>query len=142
MHVFRSKKDWWLLAFVICMSGLLLQLLLTMQAKGTMQQYPLHTAVYVLTIIILWWPLWSTRYVMDNGVLTIKSLWLSWKIPLSEIQSIQPTDHSIIAPALSLKRLRIDYTDAGVQKFILVSPKDPTTFRQAIQANKPDIESA
>ena len=121
MHVFRSKKDWWLLAFVICMSGLLLQLLLTMQAKGTMQQYPLHTAVYVLTIIILWWPLWSTRYVVDNGVLTIKSLWLSWKIPLSEIQSIQPTDHSIIAPALSLKRLRIDYTEGGVQKFILVS---------------------
>lgn len=136
MHVFRSKKDWWLLAFVICMSGLLLQLLLTMQAKGTMQQYPLHTAVYVLTIIILWWPLWSTRYVMDNGVLTIKSLWLSWKIPLSEIQSIQPTDHSIIAPALSLKRLRIDYTDAGVQKFILVSPKKQTAFMQALQPNK------
>ena len=136
MHVFRSKKDWWLLAFVICMSGLLLQLLLTMQAKGTMQQYPLHTAVYVLTIIILWWPLWSTRYVMDNGVLTIKSLWLSWKIPLSEIQSIQPTDHSIIAPALSLKRLRIDYTDGGVQKFILVSPKDQTAFIQVLQPNK------
>ena len=136
MHVFRSKKDWWLLAFVICMSGLLLQLLLTMQAKGTMQQYPLHTAVYVLTIIILWWPLWSTHYVMDNGVLTIKSLWLSWKIPLSEIQSIQPTDHSIIAPALSLKRLRIDYTEGGVQKFILVSPKDQTAFIQVLQPNK------
>ena len=135
MHVFRSKKDWWLLAFVICMSGLLLQLLLTMQAKGTMQQYPLHTAVYVLTIIILWWPLWSTRYVVDNGVLTIKSLWLSWKIPLSEIQSIQPTDHSIIAPALSLKRLRIDYTEGGVQKFILVSPKDQTAFIQVLQPN-------
>ena len=136
MHVFRSKKDWWLLAFVICMSGLLLQLLLTMQAKGTMQQYPLHTAVYILTILILWWPLWSTRYVVDNGVLTIKSLWLSWKIPLSEIQSIQPTDHSIIAPALSLKRLRIDYTDAGVQKFILVSPKDQTAFIQVLQSKK------
>jgi len=136
MHVFRSKKDWWLLAFVICMSGLLLQLLLTMQAKGTMQQYPLHTAVYVLTIIILWWPLWSTRYVMDNGVLTIKSLWLSWKIPLSEIQSIQPTDHSIIAPALSLKRLRIDYTEDGVQKFVLVSPKNQTAFMQALQSHK------
>lgn len=136
MHVFRSKKDWWLLAFVICMSGLLLQLLLTMQAKGTMQQYPLHTAVYVLTIIILWWPLWSTRYVVDNGVLTIKSLWLSWKIPLSAIQSIQPTDHSIIAPALSLKRLRIDYTEGGVQKFILVSPKDQPAFIQVLQLNK------
>ena len=135
MHVFRSKKDWWLLAFVICMSSLLLQLLLTMQAKGTMQQYPLHTAVYVLTIIILWWPLWSTRYVMDNGVLTIKSLWLSWKIPLSAIQSIQPTDHSIIAPALSLKRLRIEYSVAGVPKFILVSPKNQSAFIQALQSN-------
>ena len=139
MQVFRSKKDWWLVTFLICMSGLLLQLLLTMQAKGTLQQYPLHTAIYILTIIILWWPLWSTRYVLENGVLSIKSLWLSWQIPLSAIQSIQPTDHSIIAPAL---RLRIDYTEDGVQKFVLVSPKDPTTFRQAIQANKPDIESA
>ena len=79
---------------------------------------------------------------LENGVLSIKSLWLSWQIPLSAIQSIQPTDHSIIAPALSLKRLRIDYREDGVQKFVLVSPKDPTTFRQAIQANKPDIESA
>ncbi len=129
MQVFRSKKDWWLVAFLICMSGLLLQLLLTMQAKGTLQQYPLHT-------------LWSTRYVLENGVLSIKSLWLSWQIPLSAIQSIQPTDHSIIAPALSLKRLRIDYREDGVQKFVLVSPTDPTAFRQAIQANKTDSESA
>jgi hypothetical protein len=136
MHVFRSKKDWWLLAFVICMSGLLLQLLLTMQAKGTMQQYPLHTTVYVLTILILWWPLWSTRYSINKDQLIIKSLWLSWQIPLSAIQSIQPTDHSIIAPALSLKRLRIDYTDAGVQKFVLVSPKDQTAFIQVLQPNK------
>ena len=135
MHVFRSKKDWWLVAFIICMSGLLVQLLLTMQAKGTMQQYPLHTAVYILTIFILWWPLWSTRYVVENGVLTIKSLWLSWQIPLSAIQSIQPTDHSIIAPALSLKRLRIEYSVAGVPKFILVSPKNQSAFIQALQSN-------
>lgn len=139
MHIFRSKKDWWLLAFLICMSGLLIQLLLTMQAKGTMQQYPLHTAIYILTIVILWWPLWSTRYVVENGVLTINSLWLSWKIPLSAIQSIQPTEHSIIAPALSLQRLRIDYSEAGEQKFILVSPKDQTAFIQAIQPNHPAL---
>src|SRR5690606_35014506 len=103
---------------------------------------PLYTAIYILTIIILWWPLWSTRYVLENGVLSIKSLWLIWQIPLSDIQSSQPTDHASIAASLSLNRLRIDYTEDGVQKFVLVSPKDPTTFRQAIQANKPDIESA
>src|SRR5690606_23374147 len=111
-------------------------------AKGTLQQYPLHTAIYILTIIILWWPLWSTRYVLENGVLSIKSLWLSWQIPLSAIQSIQPTDHSIIAPALYLNRLRLDYREDVVLKFVLVSPKDPTAFRQAIRANKTDSESA
>ncbi|WP_257222498.1 MULTISPECIES: hypothetical protein [unclassified Acinetobacter] len=42
MYTFSSKKDWWVVAFIVCMSGLLIQLLLTMQAKGTMQQYPVH----------------------------------------------------------------------------------------------------
>ena len=150
MHVFRSKKDWWLLAFVICMSGLLLQLLLTMQAKGTMQQYPLHTAVYILTILILWWPLWSTRYVVDNGVLTIKSLWLSWKIPLSEIQSIQPTDHSIIAPACRnlywfhpkiklllyrcFSRIKTDIESALV-KLLLAQAEPPAVHRHSPDAD-------
>ncbi len=35
MQKFRSKIDWWILAFFIAMSGLLLQLVLTMYAKGT-----------------------------------------------------------------------------------------------------------
>ena len=136
MHVFRSKKDWWLLAFLICMSGLLLQLLLTMQAKGTMVQYPVHTAVYILTIILIWWPVWSTRYIVQDGQLTIKSLWLSWQIPLHTIQQIQPTDHSEIAPALSLKRLKVSYTLAATEKYVLISPKDPEGLIQAIQAQQ------
>ena len=118
------------------MSGLLLQLLLTMQAKGTMAQYPVHTAVYILTILLVWWPVWSTRYIVQDGQLTIKSLWLSWQIPLSSIQNIQPTDHSEIAPALSFKRLKISYTLADQQKYVLISPKDPDALIQAIQAHQ------
>ncbi|WP_347453268.1 PH domain-containing protein [Acinetobacter thermotolerans] len=133
MQKFSSRKDWWIVAFIVCMSGLLLQLLLVMQAKGTLAQYPLHSAVYMLTIAVLWWPLFSTHYRVENGILTIKSIWLKWQIPLSSIQQIQPTDLSSIAPALSLKRLRIDYEKNGVKKFILVSPKDQAAFIQALQ---------
>lgn len=132
MQVFRSKKDWWVIAFLVCMSGLLVQLLLVMYSKGTMQAYPLHTAVYVLTIIVIWWPVLNTRYQIQNDVLTIKSMWLTWRIPLSCIQQVQTTDHSIIAPALSLKRLRIDYVEAGISKFVLVSPKQQQAFIQAL----------
>lgn len=137
MQVFASKKDWWVLAFVLCMSGLLIQLLLTMSAKGTMQAYPVHTLTYVLTIFVLWWPIWSTRYRIENDVLHIKSLWLHWQIPLSSIQQIQATDHSIIAPALSLKRLRIDYIESGKNKFVLVSPKKHSAFLQAMKVQIP-----
>lgn len=133
MQKFRSKKDWWIVAFIVCMSGLLLQLLLVMQAKGTLEQYPLHSTVYMLTIVVLWWPLLNTSYSIENDILTIRSVWLKWQIPLSRIQQIQPTDLSSIAPALSLKRLKIDYEENGAKKFILVSPKDQAAFIQAVQ---------
>lgn len=74
MQVFRSKKDWWLVAFLVCMTGLLVQLLLVMSAKGTMQQYPLHTAVYILTIVMIWWPVLNTRYELTADQLIVKSM--------------------------------------------------------------------
>ena len=94
MQVFKSKKDWWLIAFLVCMTGLLLQLLLTMYAKGTMQQYPLHTAVYLLTVVVIWWPVWNTRYIIhEQKILEIKSMWMRWSIQLQDIQHIAVTDH-------------------------------------------------
>lgn len=133
MQVFRSKKDWWLVAFVICMSGLLIQLLLTMQAKGTLQQYPLHSAVYMLTIAVLWWPIFNTKYTVQANQLHIQCLFLRWTIPLDQIRKVSPSSNSIASPALSLKRLKIEYQQNGMTKFILVSPRQPHEFCQAIQ---------
>ncbi|WP_180007013.1 PH domain-containing protein [Acinetobacter sp. YH16057] len=131
MQVFRSKKDWWVVAFIICMSGLLIQLLLTMQAKGTMQQYPVHTAVYVLTVLILWWP-FNTRYQITKTHLNIRSMFVRWRIPLVEIQRVSPSQDLSAAPALSIKRLKIEYVQEGKAKFVMVSPKDPQAFAKAI----------
>lgn len=136
MQLFYSKKDWWVLAFLMCMSGLLIQLLLVMQGKGIMQAYPLHTAVYLLTIPLIWWPVINTRYRIQNDILMIQSMWLTWRIPLHNIQKIQATEHAIVAPALSLKRLRIDYIESGKEKIVLVSPKNQAAFRQAIDAHR------
>lgn len=134
MQVFRSKKDWWVVAFIICMSGLLIQLLLTMQAKGTMQQYPVHTAVYVLTVLILWWP-FNTRYQITKTHLNIRSMFVRWRIPLVEIQRVSPSQDLSAAPALSIKRLKIEYVQEGKAKFVMVSPKDQQAFAQALGIN-------
>ncbi|TCB35874.1 hypothetical protein E0H82_07805 [Acinetobacter sp. ANC 4910] len=133
MQKFRSKKDWWILGFIIAMTGLLLQLLLTMYAKGSMAQYPVHTLTYVLTIAVLWWPVWNTQYRIEAEQLVITSLFLTWKIPLSAIQKISPSNNSIASPALSLDRLQIDYQKEDKAKFILISPKDKQAFTQALQ---------
>ena len=128
MQTFRSKIDWWILGFIISMTGLLLQLLLTMYAKGTMVQYPEHTTVYILTIILLWSPLFTTRYYLDTNTLTVRSLFFKWTIPLVNIQKISHTDHLDISPALSLKRLKIEYLQEGKPKQVLVSPRDQQGF--------------
>lgn len=133
MQIFRSKKDWWVVAFVICMSGLLFQLLLTMYAKGTFVQYPLHSAVYILAILILWWPIFNTKYVIDSEHLHIQILFFKWKIPLDQISHVSPSNNSIASPALSLKRLKIEYQQAGENKFILVSPRQQQAFCQALK---------
>ena len=134
MQTFRSKIDWWVLGFIISMTGLLLQLLLTMYAKGTMVQYPEHTTVYILTIILLWSPLFTTRYYLDTNTLTVRSLFFKWTIPLANIQKISATDHLDVSPALSLQRLRIEYLKNGQKQVILISPKKIDAFRQALSS--------
>ena len=129
---FRSKKDWWLVAFLICLSGLLIQLLLTMHAKGNISAYPIHTTTYILTIAFIWWPVLNTQYVIDGDYLKIKSMFFKWKIKLSDIQKISKTTNSASSPALSLDRLRIDYIQDGKAKFVLVSPKDQQNFVQSL----------
>ena len=133
MQVFYSKKDWWVLAFLICMTGLLLQLLITMFTKGTAYQFPVHTAVYVITILVLWWPVFNTKYTIKAGQLTIRCLFLRWNIPLSDIQKVSVTNNSVASPALSLDRLKIDYLKDGKTKFILVAPRNKAKFCEAIE---------
>lgn len=132
MQKFRSKKEWWVLAFLVCMTGLLVQLLVTMQAKGNISAYPIHAATYIITIFIIWWPIFNTRYVVDKEYLTIHCMFLTWKIKRTDIQSISATNNSIASPALSLDRLKIDYVKDGKTKFVLVSPKDQKAFYQAL----------
>ena len=132
MQIFRSKIDWWVLGFLICLTGLLLQSLLTMQAKGTLLQFPVHAAVYVMTIAFIWWPAWNTKYTVDEEFLSIRCLFLTWKIKRSEIQSISKTNNSVSSPALSLKRLKVDYLKEGEPKFVLVSPRNQQAFCDAL----------
>ena len=142
MRKFHSKIDWWILGFVIAMTGLLVQLLFTMYAKGTMVEYPEHTMVYIFTIAVLWWPVFSTTYTIGNNTLAIRSMFLKWVISLENIKTVSKTNNSISSPALSLDRLKIEYLKDGKMKQILVSPRDQQGFCKELQENHSQIHIA
>ena len=142
MQKFHSKIDWWILGFVIAMTGLLVQLLFTMYAKGTMVEYPEHTMVYIFTIAVLWWPVFSTTYAIGNNTLTIRSMFLKWVIPLENIKTVSKTNNSISSPALSLDRLKIEYLKDGKMKQILVSPRDQQGLCKKLKENHSQIHIA
>lgn len=139
MQKFHTKIDWWVLGFLIAMTGLLVQLLFTMYAKGTMVEYPEHTIVYILTIAVIWWPAFNTRYRIQDGTLSISCLFLKWYIPLATIQKITPTHHSIASPALSLDRLKIEYRKDGEIKQVLISPRNQKAFRRVLEMENAKI---
>ncbi|WP_296280673.1 PH domain-containing protein [uncultured Acinetobacter sp.] len=140
MQKFYSKIDWWVLGFLIAVTGLLVQLLLTMYAKGTMVEYPEHTAVYVLTIAVLWWPVFNTRYSIQNDTLTVRCMFLKWVIPLANIQQISKTSNPISSPALSLDRLKIEYIQESKIKHVLISPRNSQQFCQVVQSQNTQIQ--
>jgi hypothetical protein len=53
-----------------------------------------------------------------------------WTIPIRDIRSITPTRALTSSPALSLDRLRIEYSDGRV---LLVSPREKETFLRDLQ---------
>ncbi len=62
-------------------------------------------------------------------------------IPLRSIRSVRPTRNPLSAPAWSLDRLQIDYTDeAGKRRFTLISPKDREGFMRDLAAVAPHLE--
>lgn len=133
MQTFRSKKDWWILGFIIAATGILLQMLWSMQLRGTLEEYPEHGIVYALVIVMMWWPVVNTRYVVTQDYLIIHSMFLKWTILRNQIQNITPSNNPLSSPALSLDRLKIDYQKDGKNKSVLISPKDKQKFIKVLQ---------
>ncbi|MCU7856703.1 MAG: PH domain-containing protein [Candidatus Thiodiazotropha sp. (ex Lucinoma borealis)] len=92
------------------------------------------TSLIILAVVLLGTglPIWlfvSTKYIVTEELLRIKSGPFSWSIPLSSISSVSETRNPLSSPALSLDRLELKYRDG---KTILISPANKAKFRAAI----------
>ena len=128
--VFKSAIDGWYYAMMVVTAVVLTVALIGVLKSGAMVGVVIILLAAVLSIGLPLWLMVTTDYTVRTDVLDVKSGPFRWRIPRSEIHSIQPSRSLLSAPALSLNRLEIQY---GQSKTILVSPANPERFREAIE---------
>jgi len=129
---FRSAVDSWFYLLALVLPGIIF--IFAVLSVGALNLAAIAVigglAVFVFGLPV--WLLLSTYYLVEVGTLKVRSGPFSWSIPLNEINSVRPSRSVLSSPALSLRRLEIQY---GRGQTILVSPKDIEGFQSAIGQN-------
>ncbi len=135
--VFRSKID----RFVVGVLGTAAVLSLAVAVTvAVLAPSPTEKALVLggwaaVTAAVVWL-LRSTRYVVEDRRLLVRSGPFSWRIPFETIEAVLPSSSPASAPALSLDRLEIR---GKGNRSLLVSPRDREGFVTALLGRCPHL---
>lgn len=128
--IYRSKVDGWLT--VVLGLGVLISVAATVSAIAAGGwRYLWSAAITIFFSLFIIWILRGTYYVLDGNILTIKSGPFRWRVPVDEIRGITHTNNPLSSPALSLDRIRIEYSNG---RSIMISPENKDEFIADIKA--------
>lgn len=126
---FRSAIDAWFYVLALGLPVVVIGAILVSLEKYDLSTIPVVGVVALISLGLPVWLMLSTRYVIEDGTLRVRSGPFRWTIPLRDIRSVEPSRSVLSSPALSLDRLKIRY---GAGRSLLVSPRDVEGFRQAL----------
>lgn len=124
-RIYRTRVDTWLLVVLLAAMGLALLAALEVIVVADRSAWWIAPLAAVLGVGLPAWLLLDTKYRLDEKELRISSGPFRWRVLLSTIQSVEPSANPIASPALSLKRIRIDY---GAGQTVYISPRDREAF--------------
>lgn len=124
-RVYKTRIDTWLLVVLLAAMGLALLAALEVIVVADRSAWWIAPLAAVLGVGLPAWLLLDTKYRLDEKELRISSGPFRWRVLLSTIQSVEPSANPIASPALSLKRIRIDY---GAGQTVYISPRDREAF--------------
>jgi len=132
---FVSKRDTWLVAVLwgasIVDVAVGAWLLLGLEpVRAFVAPVLLFAAVFQLHA------LYSIDYTLEGSDLCIRASFFRWRVPLAEIESIEPSSNPLSSPASSLDRLLIRYGN----KRLMISPEDKAGFLRALAQRAPQLE--
>jgi hypothetical protein len=132
---FVSKRDGWLVAMLWGASlvdfAMALWLWLGFEAAPAFVA-PLLVAAGAFQLHALY----GTHYTLDADVLVIRASFFRWRVPVAQIDAIEPTRNPLSSPACSLDRLLLSYG----KKHIMISPLDQAGFLRALAQRAPQLE--
>ena len=118
---FPSRIDAWLAAAVLLAFGVVLY-----QGFSRGDAIAFAVALFMGLLLLSFLP---CTYTLTADHLLIRAGLRRWQVPYREIRSIELSRNPLAAPALSLRRVRIDYG----RRFALVSPREREAFVQALR---------
>ena len=136
--IFTSKRDAWIVAII--WAGALVS------ATGGVAQLsseaPLAWRLSLLTLLMsaaafMLWLTYNIDYTLSNDELRIRCGPFRYRVPLAEIDLVQPSHNPLSSPAASLDRLLIKWH--GGRKRILISPARQVDFLRELDRRCPQL---
>jgi len=136
--VYRSKVDEWLLVVFAVGALVALGACVPLLIYGSYGEWTLAVICLVVGLVLPCWVLFSTQYELTSGFLVVRSGPFHWSVPLRQITSVTFTRSPMSSPALSLDRLRIEYSG---NRAIMISPEDRRKFVAELKTRGVEIAS-
>jgi hypothetical protein len=97
------------------------------------------TAILIFTYIFILHLFYTTKYIIDDGILKIRSGFIhKLDIEIQSIKSISKTNSIMSSPAASFDRIEIKF---GKFDSVLISPKDKIAFINNLVKINPNIKN-
>ncbi len=125
--VFESKRDAWIVALIWV--GALMCVFAASEQFDSAASLALRATMLILfgaAAAFMLWVLYAIDYTVTSEHLLIRCGPLRYRLPLAQIDSVQPSRNPLSSPAASLDRLLIKWNNE--RKRILISPLEKGEF--------------
>ena len=135
---FRSRIDTKFKILGLAVAGVAIFTTWTRPRAGPLMLWAAAELLMFGVAALVLWITFLTYYELEHDALVIHSGPFSWRVPLTEISGVRPTNSSRSGPALSMDRLEILY---GNGRSILISPADKDGFLTLLRRHIPRLAS-
>ena len=140
--LYRSKKDWWLVALVCSALSLpfVLGIYNLLAVGGNREAGWYLLFVGTLSGAVVLWLTYPLNYEVTDTTLIVRSGFMRKEIMLSAIEEVGPTRNPLSAPAWSLDRLYVKYRDGERKSVTLISPEEKAEFMLEVTVRGEGLE--